>query len=736
MLPLLLAACTPSPPPNVLLVTMDTTRADAIGAYGQALPTTPNLDALAAAGARFERAYTVTPLTIPAHSSIMTGMYPPRHGVRDNGDFFLGDDAVTLAERLHERGYRTMASIGAEVTSHHWGFSQGFDRYFDDLGAGDERNRWRVERPGRAVVDDALGWLNVQDQAAPWFMWVHLFDAHHPYEPPPEATAAIPGRPYLAEVNEVDRQVGRVLDAIRARGEWDRTVVIAVADHGEGLGDHGEQMHGVLLYDGTTHIPLIVHAPGAEPRVIGAPVSLVDLTPTILAAAGAPPPEHVDGVDLMPVIRGETPDTSRAVYAESLYAWRHYGWSPLRLLVTDDYKLHDTTTPELYARADKREAETLALAKPEIVTALTERLTTLYAGLTPSAGAEKASLDPERVAQLEALGYLAGGGAEMTGDLPRGLPDAVSQLPLLADVESARQALQSGDLATARTKLEAVLAASPGLADPQTLLIQILARDGDRAGALALAEKLDAEHPGSTARSLRASLMLQNGRAADAVELAREAVELDPYLLPAWMTYLHGLILSGDLTVLTEVERAAALLPDSAPIAGILGYVRAVGGRYGEARPLLERALAENNEQPFLHHGIGLVLAAAGESARAEAAFEDEIRILPPAIASRRELVKLYAAQARYEDQLAQLEAIAKVTGPELLTIHSTAQALFNLKRYDDAGRAVADCEALDPSYAPCVMLEANVLSKQGKREAAEAAYHRALTLAGQEPPK
>ena len=185
LLPLLLS-CSTRPPDNILIITLDTTRADRLGCYGHPAGATPNLDALAERGARFDRAYTVTPLTIPAHSSLMTGLLPPRHGVRDNGDYFLSETADTLAERLSAGGYRTMASVGAEVTSHHWGFAQGFSAYFDDLDRGSTDNRWRVERPGREVVDDALGWLADQDSAAPWFAWVHLFDAHHPYTPPAE----------------------------------------------------------------------------------------------------------------------------------------------------------------------------------------------------------------------------------------------------------------------------------------------------------------------------------------------------------------------------------------------------------------------------------------------------------------------------------------------------------------------------------------------------------------------
>ena len=339
--------------PNVLVVTMDTTRADAIGAYGSPRASTPHVDRIAMEGARFDRAYTVTPLTIPAHSSLHTGLLPPRHGVRDNGDFLLGDEAVTLAERLRDAGYATMASVGAEVTSHHWGFAQGFDAFFDDMGPADPAgNRWRVERAGDKVIGDALGWWDARaakagdksgvDADKPWFAWVHLFDAHHPYEPPEPFASESRGRPYAGEVAYVDAQIGRLLERLERDGTLDRTWIFVLADHGEGLGSHGEGMHGTLLYDATTRIPFVVRPPGGVVggRVIPTPVSLVDITPTILSVTGIGVPPGLDGVDLGAVIRGEAPgDATRAVLAESLYAFHHYGWAPQTALVTDTHKL-------------------------------------------------------------------------------------------------------------------------------------------------------------------------------------------------------------------------------------------------------------------------------------------------------------------------------------------------------------------------------------------------------------
>lgn len=737
ILVLLLTGCGPSSPPNILLFTLDTTRADSIGAYGNTAVQTPNIDRLAREGARFDRAYTVTPLTIPAHSSMMTGMWPPRHGVRDNGDYFLGDEAHTLAELLKENGYATMASVGAEVTSHHWGFAQGFDSFYDDMGQQDDTkgNRWRVERSADRVVADARGWLDGRAEAdgkKPWFAWVHVFDAHHPYEPPEPFATLYPAQPYLGEISYVDTQIGALLDSLRARGELDNTWVIVVADHGEGLGSHGEAMHGVLLYDATTRIPMIVRPPGGRAaRTVATPTSLVDLMPTILAAARVAVPAGLDGLDLTPLVAGSAEgDATRAVYAESLYGFHHYGWAPQKSLVTLDRKLIDSTTPEVYAKGDKDEKSDLAKTDPALLAALDAQLAALEAAMAPNTGAaERVALSAERTAQLEALGYMTG-----SADAPEdatGLPDPVARLPSLRRLEAARQAVRSGDLEAALLAATEVVAAEPGLVEAQMLLATVTWRKGDSAGAFALAAAVDAAHPGSQPKAMMGAIKLQMGEPEEAARLLGEALALDAYLENAWLTYLRALLILGDQPRLAgEAARGHSLLPDSTAIGGIQGVALAMRGSFGPAESLLGASLAQDPSQPFLSHALGLCLRARGALTQAETLLGEEVRLFPPAIASRRALVEMYADQKRYDEQLAQLNAIAAVEPVNPLTLHSTAQALFNLGRYAESAALIEECVAVAPGYAGCVLLEANVLKKLGKDAEAQAAYERALRLA------
>ncbi|MFH1467431.1 MAG: sulfatase-like hydrolase/transferase [Pseudomonadota bacterium] len=722
--------------PNILLFTLDTVRADALGTYGKKGRGTPNLDSLAEHGVRFERAYTVTPLTIPAHSSLFTGLLPPRHGVQDNGDFFLAEGATTLAELLRDAGYDTMAAVGAEVTSHHWGFAQGFDDYFDDMGAvrGEEKNRWRVERPADQVAADAGAWLERhQDAERPWFAWVHMFDAHAPYEPPPPFDALFEGRPYLGEVCWVDLQVGLMLRRLNERGALDRTWVFVMGDHGEGLGDHGEAMHGVLLYDATTRIPLLVRPPGgrAGGLAVGEPVSLVDVMPTVLSVAGIAGPTDLDGRDLAPLMAGETgPEQARDIYMESLYAFRHYGWAPQRALVKDGFKLIDSTTPELYRLG--LEEEDLVGSMGERRDAMRGRVQELVAAMEPqTAASDRAQLSAERMSQLAALGYMTG----VVEPAPEtaGLPDPVTRLPVLAKLEQARLAFQAGKLDEARALEESILEDEPHLTDSRMLLANIMMAQGDLAGARSLLEALEAESPSSQARAMLGSILLRSGDALAARATLQAALDLDPYLAQAWVPYLHVLISSGDLEALeSALGLARENLPDDVAVRSMYGVLLAMKSNFAEAEPVLLGTMAEQPDLPFCHLALAAVRRAQGREEEAESLLEEELRLYGT-IGARYQLVEILAGQKRYEEQLEQLMAIAAQEPPSFLTHHSLAQALYNLKRYEQAEAEVDTCLELAPTYPACAMLRANILKRLGRQEEAVAAYRFALQLVGQE---
>ncbi|MBP7148685.1 MAG: sulfatase-like hydrolase/transferase [Acidobacteria bacterium] len=398
---------------NLVLVTLDTLRADHVSCYGSTRVQTPNIDALARDGARAVRAWSTTPLTTPAHASIMTGLYPPGHGVRNNARFRLPADVTTLAQVLSGSGRRTAAFVASFTTSSMFGFNRGFDVFDDDMG-NDSSGTQRSQRPGDQVVNRAILWLR-QNADRPFFLWVHLFDPHEPYNAPVEFASRHPGDPYSGEVAFTDAQVGRLMEELRAAGVAPRTAIVAVADHGEGLDTHGEDEHGLLLYQETVEVPMIYVAPGViEPGTeIAGAASLVDVMPTALALLGQAAPAGVHGIDLF----GPGADPARHVYAETLYPYEEFGWSALYALRERDLKYIASPSPELYdVAADPREGTNLAGTRTDEARALASALRETAMRLVDperlaAAAGFGAESDPETISRLESLGYVAGGGA-------------------------------------------------------------------------------------------------------------------------------------------------------------------------------------------------------------------------------------------------------------------------------------------------------------------------------------
>ena len=408
---LLTASCAwrPAPPRarHVVVITLDTTRADYLSAYGSARVTTPNLDRLAQEGTVFEQAMSVAPLTLTAHTSLFTGLLPPHHGVRDNGGDPLGSGHATLAELLRARGFHTAAFVGSAVLQSTRGLARGFDVYRDGITE-DPWQRRRVRRPANEVVDDAVEWLAGQN-GSPFFMWVHLYDAHAPYDVPEPYRALYAGDPYAGEIAFADAQVGRVFDALDQRRLWEDTTIVVAADHGESFGNHGERGHGIFVYQDVIHVPLIVRAPGIRPRRAASVTSLVDVMPTVLDLVGAPA-QSVDGASLVPLLTGAARTLDRDAYAESMYPAR-FGWSPLRALRDGRFKLIEAPRPELYdLEADPSEQENLYARRPALAAAMTGRLSAIGGGaplIQAAPTGSPASTDVRE--RLAALGYVSGG---------------------------------------------------------------------------------------------------------------------------------------------------------------------------------------------------------------------------------------------------------------------------------------------------------------------------------------
>jgi arylsulfatase A-like enzyme len=427
---ILAAGCTKSPPsrPNILLVTLDTTRADRLGAYGYDQASTPAFDSVASEGVLFERAWSVTPLTTPAHASMMTGLLPPAHGVRNNGRFRLSADATTLAEVLEGAGWSNGAFVAAFPVSRSFGMDQGFQTFDDDLGV-DDRGENRSERPCDEVLARALPWLDgrMADPSTPFFAWVHFYDAHDPYAPPSPLAERFRGREYDGEVAFADQCLATLLGALQTGGVAGRTVVAVVGDHGEALGEHGEPTHGLFVYEEVIRVPMVLRAPWVLPKGERRRdlASVIDVAPTLAALAGLPGKIQGHGRDLFAEIpAGASPSDTRelgpgrALYAESFFGQEEFAWAPLVTVRRGDAKWIAAPRPERYdLSSDPGESANLHGIDPERDAGM-ESLLAEVAGWasTETISAVPGAMDDEMLERLQSLGYIGGGaGSVSTG---------------------------------------------------------------------------------------------------------------------------------------------------------------------------------------------------------------------------------------------------------------------------------------------------------------------------------
>ena len=410
----------PAPPkdaPNVLLITLDTVRADHLGCYGYSKAQTPVLDALAASGVRFEQALCQVPLTLPSHASLLTSTYPPSNGLRFNAAGILSKNVPTIAESFQARGYRTGGFVAANVLDSAFGLNRGFECYDDKFENARDASWVRPERPADEVCNAALAWL-ARPSPKPFFAWVHFFDAHAPYEPPSPFREKL-ADPYDGEIAFVDSQVRRLVDWLDAAKCRDRTLIVAVGDHGEAFGEHGETTHGIFLYDTTLRVPLILSYPPRLPtgKVVRTGARLIDVTPTILDLMNWSPGPALQGESLVPLLTAESAAPLPA-YSETDYPRASFGWAPLRAYTTQQWKYIEAPRPELYDRAaDPGEMTNLVADRPDVVTQLQRELKDLSAGMIRR-DAEAVTLDDRSTRALMSLGYVgataAPAGAEDT----------------------------------------------------------------------------------------------------------------------------------------------------------------------------------------------------------------------------------------------------------------------------------------------------------------------------------
>ncbi len=497
-------------PPNVLLLTLDTTRADALGVYGLRKAgaqgaRTPVLDGLAARGVRWAQAITPTPLTLPAHSSLFTGLAPPEHGVRANGSDVLSRKLPTLAEAYVSRGYATAGFVAATLLDRNFGLARGFGHYGDRITGN--------VRVAREMTDAALEWLGRQGAGKPLFLWVHYYDPHAPYSPPGMDPKASPAQRYAGEVAFMDREIGRLLAALPGgAGSW---LIAAVGDHGESLGEHGEDGHGIFLYQATLHVPLLLAGPGVpRGKVVEEAVSTRRLASTLLRLTGTSAGPGLTGAGKtalpfgqpLPGLPGLDSGAASPVYAETRYPLSAYGWSPLEAMFDGRFKLIVAPRPELYdLAADPGETLNLLAGRLEgrqearrLKAALQQAQHSFVVHPSPSV----AAADPALARSLESLGYLSGSGTSRKGTL-----DPKDGPALLAELAAAKELMAQRKWPQAVARLKELVRRSPGNVGFLLSLAQAQLEKGEDGAAIATYRQALRENPRriETHRSLAAA---------------------------------------------------------------------------------------------------------------------------------------------------------------------------------------------------------------------------------------
>lgn len=634
---------------DVLLVTLDTTRADRLGCYGHARARTPRLDRLAAEGVRFEQATSPAPITLPAHASIFTGLNPPKHGVRNNGNFYLSDRFETLTTQLKARGYTTAAFVGSFILDRRYGLARGFDHYDDTMGrTGPRILALEAERRGDHTTLALTRWLEARPFGERLFVWLHLYDPHEPYRPPPPFREAFAHDAYDGEIAFADAAVAATLDALVRAGRLDRTLVAVIADHGESLGDHGEETHSMLLYEAAIRVPFLLWGPGLVPsgRVVEDNVRAIDLTPTVLDLVGAPPLPHTDGRSLRGLLEGRGGEASPGAYAETLLPQLYMNWAPLRSLRDGRFKLIDAPQPELYdLLRDPGEQTNLVDARPELVRALRTALGEIRGGEGEmSVGA----LDRETVEKLAALGYL-GAGHAAAPSAPQAGADPKQMIGVFNRLRRANSAVRDKRFGEALPILREVLAEDPRNAFATLVMGSAHMVQGDNATAIRYFRRyLELVPTSSYAHLWLAICHVRRGEQDASLREAEAALALDERFSDARVLKAGILASRGRHTeAVTELRQAVEADPAKLILRLDLAKVLAEAGRSEEAAREYRVILGREPEHTDALVGLAALDADLGRLAAAEAGLRKALGIAPDDAAARFNLARVLEAQGR-----------------------------------------------------------------------------------------
>ncbi len=651
---------------SVLLITIDTLRADAVGAYGNQTAATPWMDRLAREGVRFEQAHAHNVVTLPSHANILSGRYPIDHGIRDNSAFRFPAAKETLATILGKAGYRTGAFVSAFPLDSRFGLDRGFEVYDDRLGDPEKRAGFLMqERPGSRTIEAARAWMAAQGEART-FTWVHLYEPHFPYAPPEPFASRFASDLYHGEVSFVDSLLEPLIEPVLARGKDSRTLVVLTSDHGEGLGEHGEATHGIFAYETTLLVPLIVYAPGiVAPRVVSGRVRHIDILPTALDALGLVAPADLPGRSLLGAANRQdlAPTPS---YFEAMSSALNRGWAPLAGLARGRYKLIDLPIPELFdLDADPKEVRNLAATEPQRFEEVRAELTRLRVA---DPGLARQGESAETRERLRALGYLAASSAPPSKKRYGEADDPKRLIGLDADLEEVIGLYEAGDAGSALLKAQQVVTARPDMALALQYLGFLQREVGDIEAAVNSLRRAVAAGPedGGVAALLGAYLT-EAGRPGEAAAVlkvfaADEAPDLEVLMVRGGALARMGRTREAVATF----ERALALDPTNAQAKANLGTVYLLTSDHARARALMEEALRLDPDVSRAHNALGVIAFETGHPGEAITHWRRSIEINPREWDTLSNLCRVLIEQNRPDEAAPYVERFLREAPPAL----------------------------------------------------------------------
>jgi len=648
---------------NVILITLDTTRADKIGCYGATDVKTPVIDGFAGRGLRFDKCIAQTPLTLPSHTSILTGTFPLYHGVRDNGGFIVPPGLETIAEVFKTGGYQTAAFVAAYVLDSRWGLNQGFDTYFDqfDLSKFETISLGNIQRPADEVLDEALPWLD-KKKSDKFFAWIHLYDPHTPYEPPPPFDAEYAGRPYLGEIAYMDSQLGRVQAFLEDNGLADNTFLVIAGDHGESLGQHQETAHCFFIYQEAIHVPLIFVTPFArlQGKTSARPANLADIMPTVLDMCGLPRPKDVQGESLAGEFFGRTQDPAETLtYSETFYPRFHFGWSELQSVQNDRYQLIMATDMELYDLVeDPRELVNLIDARPAVARSLRSQADALIARYSRNAlTSDLSTVDEETREKLAALGYLGSfvNEAKLEG---KKLANPKDKIGIYNDLSKARELGMSGEPEKGIALIQGIIRQDPDIIDAYFALGNILYRERRFREAIdqyqiALALKPDDSFTVMNIANCYVGLKQPDQAEAFVLDYLKKGLkDSQLYFLLGNINYRQDKL---DRAI-PYFQQCLSLNSESASAYNALAAIYYRRDDLAEAERNSREAIKRSPKLSSVHYNLAQILEKKGQYAEAEAAYKAELDITPSHFKACFNLARLYRLTGRVDEERTYLE--------------------------------------------------------------------------------